>query len=179
VGQPQSPDWIDGHDPDALPAPTEDLLLEAFDTHDKDNDSNLSLDELAAVIRDAYRRQGESLWSLLVHACPHVAFSCQSVCKREVPCKSAVAHGLANRYRSCPTLIDQNAASTCAEDVRRDATGEEFAEAVGASDNELEEMAREALGDLDLDKNGFVSGKFPRGTSSLTTPIINGRGAYA
>ena len=62
MGQPQAPDWIDGHDPDALPAPTEDLLLEAFDTHDKDNDSNLSLDELTAVIRDAYRRQGESIY---------------------------------------------------------------------------------------------------------------------
>lgn len=55
--QPQAPGWIDGHDPDALPAPTEDLLLEAFDTHDEDNDGKLSQGELAAVIRDAYRRQ--------------------------------------------------------------------------------------------------------------------------
>ena len=86
---------------------------------------------------------------------------------------------LPRQRRSCPTLIDQTAASTCTEDLRRDATGEELAEALGASDSELEEMAREALGDLDLDKNGFVSGKVPRGPSSLPTPILHGRGAYA
>ena len=56
---PQEAAWVDGHAPDAVPQFAEDILLDAFDAHDLDNDGQLAITELAAVLSDAHRRHAE------------------------------------------------------------------------------------------------------------------------